>query len=190
MSFQITVEPSGRTFQADSDEILLTAGIRQGIGLPYGCKDGACGSCKCKVISGEVSMGDHQAKALSAEEKAQGLILTCRSTAKSDLVLESKQVVEEGAFPIKKMPVRVFSLERKTQDVMLVKLQVPAGDLIKYKAGQYVDFLLGNDIDVDTLQSYTGYDPHLDEAIKSVTDEEESFEEEDDGYGYDEDEDY
>ena len=142
MSFQITVEPSGRNFQADSDEILLTAGIRQGIGLPYGCKDGACGSCKCKVISGEVSMGDHQAKALSAEEKAQGLILTCRSTAKSDLVLESKQVVEEGAFPIKKMPVRVFSLERKTQDVMLVKLQVPAGDLIKYKAGQYVDFLL------------------------------------------------
>jgi len=57
-------------------------------------------------------------------------------------------------------------------------------------ANQYVDFLLGNDIDVDTLQSYTGYDPHLDEAIKSVTDEEESFEEEDDGYGYDEDEDY
>jgi hypothetical protein len=57
-------------------------------------------------------------------------------------------------------------------------------------ANQYVDFLLGNDIDVDTLQSYTGYDPHLDEAIKSVTDEEESFEEEDDGYRYDEDEDY
>ena len=142
MSFQITVEPSGRSFQADPDEILLIAGIRQGIGLPYGCKDGACGSCKCKVVSGEVVMGEHQAKALSPEEEAQGLILTCRSTAKSDLVLESKQVVEEGAFPVKKMPVRVFSLEKKTDDVMLVKLQVPAGDLMKYKAGQYVDFLL------------------------------------------------
>lgn len=142
MSFQITVEPSGRTFQADADEILLTAGIRQGIGLPYGCKDGACGSCKCKVVSGEVVMGEHQAKALTPEEAAQGLILTCRSTAKSDLVLESKQVVEEGAFAIKKMPVRIFSLERRTSDVMIVKLQVPAGDLMKYRAGQYVDFLL------------------------------------------------
>ena len=142
MSFQITVEPSGRSFQADETETLLTAGIRQGIGLPYGCKDGACGSCKCKVISGEVVMGEHQAKALSPEEQAQGLILTCRSTAKTDLVLESKQVVEEGAFPVKKMPVRVLSLEKKADDVMLVKLQVPAGDLMKYKAGQYVDFLL------------------------------------------------
>ena len=70
MSFQITVEPSGRSFQAEEGEILLTAGIRQGIGLPYGCKDGACGSCKCKVISGEVELGEHQAKALSAEEEA------------------------------------------------------------------------------------------------------------------------
>ena len=142
MSFQITVEPSGRTFQADGEETLLLAGIRQGIGLPYGCKDGACGSCKCKVVTGEFEMGEHQAKALSAEEQAQGLILTCRSKALSDMVLESKQVVEEGAFPVKKMPVRIFSLEKKAEDVMLVRLQVPAGDLIKYKAGQYVDFLL------------------------------------------------
>lgn len=55
-------------------------------------------------------------------------------------------------------------------------------------ANQYVDFLLGNDIDADTLQSYTGYDPHLDDAIKAVTDDDK--EDEDDGYGYDEDEDY
>jgi ferredoxin len=74
MSFQITVEPSGRTFSADNSETLLAAGIRQGIGLPYGCKDGACGSCKCKKISGTVVHGEHQAKALSAEEEAQGLI--------------------------------------------------------------------------------------------------------------------
>jgi hypothetical protein len=55
-------------------------------------------------------------------------------------------------------------------------------------ANQYVDFLLGNDIDADTLQSYTGYDPHLDDAIRAVTDD--NTEDEDDGYGYDEDEDY
>jgi hypothetical protein len=55
-------------------------------------------------------------------------------------------------------------------------------------ANQYVDFLLGNDVDVATLQSYTGYDPHLDDAIKAVSDEE--SEDEDDGYGYDEEEDY
>ena len=142
MSFNITVQPSGRAFTASSDETLLAAGLRQGVGLPYGCKDGACGSCKCKKISGEVTHGTHQEKALSAEEAANGFVLTCCATAHSDVVLESRQVVEEGAFPIKKMPVRVSSLEKKSDDVMIVKLQLPANDVMKFHAGQYVDFLL------------------------------------------------
>ena len=142
MSFNITVQPSGRAFTATSDETLLAAGLRQGIGLPYGCKDGACGSCKCKKISGEVTHGKHQEKALSSEEAANGFVLTCCATAHSDVVLESRQVVEEGAFPIKKMPARVVSLEKVSDDVMIVKLQLPATDPMKFHAGQYVDFLL------------------------------------------------
>ena len=59
MTFQITVEPSGRTFSAQADEAILAAGIRQGIGLPYGCKDGACGSCKSRLLEGRVIHGAH-----------------------------------------------------------------------------------------------------------------------------------
>jgi len=142
MSFQITVQPSGRSFTADSTETLLAAGIRQGIGLPYGCKDGACGSCKCQKIEGTVVHGVHQSKALSEEEEAQGLILTCCATAQSDLILESRQVTEAGAFPIKKMPVRVASLARKSDDVMVIQLQLPANDVMQFHAGQYIEFLL------------------------------------------------
>ncbi len=142
MTFQITVEPSGRTFSAQADEAILAAGIRQGIGLPYGCKDGACGSCKCKKLSGSVVHGPHQSKALSVEEEEAGLVLTCCATATSDVVLESRQVTEAGAFPIKKMPVRVTSLEKASPDVMIVKLQLPASDTFQYHAGQYVEFLL------------------------------------------------
>ncbi|MFM6985161.1 MAG: CDP-6-deoxy-delta-3,4-glucoseen reductase [Hydrogenophaga sp.] len=142
MTFTITVQPSGRTFQADASETLLAAGIRQGISLPYGCKDGACGSCKCKLVSGSVTHGAHQAKALSAEEEAAGYVLTCCGTAQSDVVLESRQVTEAGAFPIKKMPVRVSSLERASHDVIVLRLQLPAADAFQYHAGQYVEFLL------------------------------------------------
>jgi CDP-4-dehydro-6-deoxyglucose reductase len=166
MSFQITVEPSGRTFSADSSETLLAAGIRQGIGLPYGCKDGACGSCKCKKISGTVVHREHQAKALSADEEAQGLILTCCSTAQSDLVLESRQVTEAGSFPIKKMPVRVVSLEKKSHDVMSIIMQLPATDVMQFHAGQYVEFLLRD----GSRRSYSmGNAPHtLDPAAPKV----------------------
>ncbi|MEZ5645694.1 MAG: CDP-6-deoxy-delta-3,4-glucoseen reductase [Burkholderiaceae bacterium] len=142
MSFSITVEPSGRTFDAEPGETMLAAGIRQGIGLPYGCKDGACGSCKCRKVSGTVEHGPHQAKALSPEEEAAGFVLTCCGVAHSDVVLESRQVTEAGAFPIKKMPVRVSGLERASHDVMVLGLQLPAADAFQYHAGQYVDFLL------------------------------------------------
>ena len=142
MSFQIKVEPSGRSFSAEGNETLLAAGIRQGVGLPYGCKDGACGSCKCKKLSGTVVHGPHQSKALSDEEEAQGLILTCCATAQSDVVIESKQVTEEGALPVKKMPVRVARLEKKSADVMLLQLQLPANDPMQFRAGQYIEMLL------------------------------------------------
>ena len=140
--FQVTVLPSGRTFAVEAGETLLSAGIRQGIGLPYGCKDGACGSCKCKKLSGEVSLGQHQSKALTALEADAGLILTCCGTPHSDVTLESRQVTEAGALPIKKMPVRVSTMERKSADVMVLQLQLPANDPFRYHAGQYVEFIL------------------------------------------------
>ena len=142
MRFQISIQPSGRTFTVEPGETMLAAGIRQGIGLPYGCKDGACGSCKCKKIDGTVVHGAHQSKALSAEEEANGFVLTCCGVAQSDVVLESRQVTEAGALPVRKMPARVSSLERKSHDVMLVRLQLPANDPFNYRPGQYVEFLL------------------------------------------------
>ena len=140
--FSITVEPSGRHFVAQGDETILGAAIRQGIGLPYGCKDGACGSCKCKKLSGEVEIGPHQSKALSAEEQISGYVLTCCARPKSDVVLESRQVTEAGAFPVRKMPVRVQALTRLSHDVMGIRLQMPAGEPLQFHAGQYIEFIL------------------------------------------------
>ena len=57
-------------------------------------------------------------------------------------------------------------------------------------ANQYVDFLLGKDVDTSVLEGLMGYDPHLDDAIKAVIDETKEWEdgEDEDGY-YEEDED-
>ncbi|MCF8208646.1 MAG: CDP-6-deoxy-delta-3,4-glucoseen reductase, partial [Rhodoferax sp.] len=162
-AFTVSVQPSGRTFATLPDESVLASGVRQGVGLPYGCKDGACGSCKCRLISGSVSLGTHQEKALSAEEQASGLILTCCATAHSDLVLESKQVTELGALPIKKMPTRVNSLTRKSADVIVMQLQLPANDRFVYRAGQYVEFILKDGI----RRSYSMANaPHLGPGIE------------------------
>ena len=110
--------------------------------MPYGCKDGACGSCKCRKLEGVILQGPHQTKALSAEEAAAGFILTCCGVPQTDVVLESRQLTDESAFPVRKMPTRVTSLEKKSNDVMVVKLQLPANDALRYHAGQYIEFIL------------------------------------------------
>ena len=141
-TFTVTVEPSGTAFSANADETILAAGIRQGVGLPYGCKDGACGSCKCKMVSGQVVHANFQRKALSVEDEAANFVLTCCATAQSDIVLESRQVTPAGALPIKKMPTRVSSLVKKSADVVVMQLQLPANDAFAFRAGQYIEFIL------------------------------------------------
>ncbi len=142
MSFTVTVQPSGRVFSVDRDEPILSAAIRQGVGLPYGCKDGACGSCKSRLLDGRVIHGVHQAKALSAEEEAQGWILTCQAAPQTDVVVEARTVPGAGEFAIRKMPSRVTSIQRPAPDVAILQMQLPANDRLQYHAGQYVEFIL------------------------------------------------
>jgi CDP-4-dehydro-6-deoxyglucose reductase len=142
MSFQVTIQPANRSFTVKEGQPLLQAAIDAGVGLPYSCKDGACGTCKCKLVSGEVELGTHQLKALSQAEWDAGYTLTCCAYAKSDVVLESRQVTAEGVFPVQKLPCRVATIARLAPDVAKVTLQLPANTPLKYHAGQYVEFIL------------------------------------------------
>jgi CDP-4-dehydro-6-deoxyglucose reductase len=142
MSFTITVQPAGVRFEVARDEPILRAAIRQGVGLPYGCRDGACGSCKSRLLEGRVIHGAHQIKALSPVEEEAGFILTCCAAPQTDCVVEARTVPGAGEFPVQKMPARVNTIERVAPDVVLLKLQLPANVQLKYHAGQYVEFIL------------------------------------------------
>jgi CDP-4-dehydro-6-deoxyglucose reductase len=142
MSLNVTLEPSQRQFAVERDEPILAAAIRNGIGMPYGCRDGACGSCKSRLIEGRVIHGAHQQKALSDAEEAQGYILPCCATPQTDCVVEARGVVAQGQYPILKLPSRVLSLDRPAPDVAIVRLQLPATQNLQYHAGQYVEILL------------------------------------------------
>jgi CDP-4-dehydro-6-deoxyglucose reductase len=142
MTFQVTVQPSGRQFTCDDGETVLAAAIRAGVGLPYGCKNGACGTCKGKLILGDVTHGPHQQKALSAAEEQNGYSLFCSAVPHSDIVIEAREVLGAGEFPIKKLPTRVAKLDKVSDDVMIVSLQLPATEKFRYRAGQYIEFLL------------------------------------------------
>jgi CDP-4-dehydro-6-deoxyglucose reductase, E3 len=142
MTFKVLVQPAGLNFDVAGDEAILPAAIRNGIGLPYGCRDGACGSCKCRLLEGRVIHRTHQAKALSAAEEDAGWILTCCATPLSDCVIEARTVAGAGDTPVVKMPARVAALARPAPDVTVMKLQLPGNAAFKFRAGQYVEFIL------------------------------------------------
>ncbi|WP_432241028.1 CDP-6-deoxy-delta-3,4-glucoseen reductase [Herbaspirillum robiniae] len=142
MSFQVTVQPSGRQFTCDEGETILTAAIRAGVGLPYGCKNGACSSCKGKLVAGQVEHGPHQERALSAHDEQLGFSLFCCAKPQTDVTIEAREVAGVGEFPVRKMPVRVAGLQKAADDVMILSLQLPANERLQYKAGQYLEFML------------------------------------------------
>ena len=142
MSFTITLQPARRSFTAGPDETLLSAAIRQGIGLPYGCRDGACGSCRSRLLQGRVVHGPHQLKALSAAQAEDGYVLTCCARALSDCTVEARTVPGLGETPVLRMPTRVLSIERAAPDVAVIRLQLPANQNLQFRAGQYVEFIL------------------------------------------------
>ncbi|HUN90771.1 MAG TPA: CDP-6-deoxy-delta-3,4-glucoseen reductase [Burkholderiaceae bacterium] len=142
MTAIVTLEPAGRRFEVQPDETILAAALRHGITLPYGCRDGACGACKCQLLAGAVSHGHHARAALTEREEAQGRILACCARPQGDVVLQGRELVGLGDVPIRRMPCRVARIERPAHDVAVVRLQLPAGDPLQYRAGQYLDFIL------------------------------------------------
>jgi len=142
MNLNVTVQPANRSFAVERDETMLSAAIRAGIGMPYGCKDGACGTCKSKLLEGRVIHGAHQHKALSEAEEAAGMILPCCATPQTDCVVEARSVPGAGEFGILKLPSRVMTMERPAPDVAVIRMQLPATQNFQYHAGQYVEFIL------------------------------------------------
>ena len=142
MSYQVTLKTSGKQFTVNPDENLLEAALRQGINLPYGCKNGACGSCKGKVLEGQVSHGQHSESALSKADETAGGILFCCSHPQSNLLIEAREVQGADDIAIRKVPCRVNSISKPSDDVAILKLQLPAAERFQFLAGQYLEFLL------------------------------------------------
>lgn len=142
MTHTCTLAPTGKSFPVDAGESLLAAALRSGIVLPYGCKDGACGSCKAKLLEGQIDYGHYQSKALSEVERLDGHFLLCQARPSTDVTVSARIVAAEGMIPIRKLPCRVASIEKAAADVAVVRLQLPATENFQFLAGQYIDILL------------------------------------------------
>lgn len=142
MSYKVTVKPSGHTFEVADNETILNAALEAGINLPYGCRDGACGACKGRVLEGQVTYAGQLPAALTENERFAGYALFCSAMPKSDLVIESREVLNNNGIRPRVLPVRVQKMEKLSHDVMAMYLKLPSNERMQFMAGQYVDFML------------------------------------------------
>ena len=142
MPFEITIKPSEHRFACDDGETVLAAAMRADLMIPYGCRNGACGTCKGKILEGEVDYGMHQSGTLTEQDKAKRLALFCVAKPRSPLTIEVREVRRAGDIQIRKLPCRVERIVKVADDVAIISLKLPANERLQYLAGQYIDLLL------------------------------------------------
>jgi CDP-4-dehydro-6-deoxyglucose reductase len=142
MKKNIIIQPSGLRFTAEPKQTILQAALGAGIGLPFGCQGGVCGSCKGTILQGTVDYGDYQDTTLTETEKAAGKALFCCAVPLEDLVIQAREISEFKDIHIKKLPCRVESITQVNHDVVILKLKLPPQETFKFMAGQYINFLL------------------------------------------------
>jgi len=84
---QITLEGHAEAVPVEAGDTILASLLRAGVPFPFSCQAGNCGTCKCELVSGEVSELEHSEQALTTAERARGLVLACRTQAWSDAVV-------------------------------------------------------------------------------------------------------
>ena len=100
-----------RFIEARPDELVADAAYRAGLNIPLDCRDGACGTCKCHVESGDYDGGSYLDDALTKEEAAQGYALACQMVPKTDLVLAIAATSEQCKIKIQMFKARVARVE-------------------------------------------------------------------------------
>ncbi|MFT7228825.1 MAG: CDP-4-dehydro-6-deoxyglucose reductase [Methylophilaceae bacterium] len=140
---KVTIQSSGHAFEVKPSQTVLEAAIESGINLPYGCRTGACGSCKGKVISGKVMHDDYQGTAMTDEELAEGNALFCCARTLEDLTIDVREPAGTGIKP-RILPARVSKKEMLASDVIGLHLQLPSSEHLQFLPGQYIEFILKN----------------------------------------------
>ncbi|WP_240655654.1 CDP-6-deoxy-delta-3,4-glucoseen reductase [Paraburkholderia phosphatilytica] len=138
----VTFQPLDRTLEVRRGEKILAAALAANFPVPYSCQSGVCGSCKARVTAGTCDHGEAQHAGLSASETQQGYVLLCQATPASDVTVQCRTVPSVNGYPVKKTPCRVAALERLADDVMRIRLKLPANAQFRFLPGQYIDLLI------------------------------------------------
>jgi CDP-4-dehydro-6-deoxyglucose reductase len=139
---RITIAKSNVSFEALPGQSVLEAALNAGLNLPHSCKGGNCGSCRARLLRGEIYYPNGRPLGLSEAEAAAGFVLLCQARAQSSLSIETFQITNADQALIKRLPARIERAVSLSHDVMGLYLRLPAAEEFRFEAGQYIDIML------------------------------------------------
>jgi CDP-4-dehydro-6-deoxyglucose reductase len=139
---RIKLSSRDRSFEAGPGQTLLDAALGAALNLPHSCKGGNCGSCRARLLEGEIHYPNGRPLGLSDAEVRDGFVLMCQAHARSDLSIETFAIATPEEAVIKRLPARIEVARPLSHDVMGVKLRLPAAERFDFQAGQYIDIML------------------------------------------------
>lgn len=136
--------PSGHDFLVEGNETILNAALRAGLLPHYGCTSGSCGSCKARVVSGEVvKVRDHSYE-ISRTEQNLGYMLMCSNTAVTELVLEVNEARHHNDIAPQKVHAEVRLVVPADDETRVLQIITPADQRLRFFAGQCVRLQLAD----------------------------------------------
>ena len=150
MSYELTIEPLGRTIEVAEGQTILDAALRAGFFLPHACGQGYCGTCKITVTDGEIDHGSASNFALMDYEREEGKCLACCARLEADTVIEVEIESDEDS---KNLPVRdyqgvVSRIETLTPTIKGIWVKLDNGTVLDFQAGQYINLQLPGELGV------------------------------------------
>ncbi|HTN65655.1 MAG TPA: phenol 2-monooxygenase domain-containing protein [Burkholderiaceae bacterium] len=150
MSYELSIEPLGRTIDVEDGQTILDAALRAGVYLPHACGQGYCGTCKITVTDGEIDHGNASNFALMDYEREEGKALACCAKLEADTVVEAEIEVDEDArdLPVRDYHGTVSRIEDLTPTIKGIWITLDNGEMLDFQAGQYVNLQLPQEIGV------------------------------------------
>ena len=141
---RVSLANSGRSFSVTRAQSVLDGALAAGLNLPHSCKSGNCGSCRARLLQGQIEYPHGKPLGLSAAEADAGDILLCQARARGDLLIETLEIRPTHEVTVRRLPCRIERAVPLSHDVLAVFLRLPVAEEFLYEAGQYIDVMLGN----------------------------------------------
>lgn len=171
---KLDINDGEKILEVEGGRMLLQSLAQEKIFIPSACGGKAtCGLCKLRVAAGAGQILPTEEPYIEANEREEGYRLACQVKVKNDM----KLYIPDELFNIREYVCKLESIKDLTYDIKELRLQLPEGDKIKFKAGQFMQFYTKpyGKIKEEVFRAYSissnpSDDTHLEFMIRLVPD--------------------